>query len=204
MEKNNSYNDWIVIGISGVTNGGKTTLASKLAELLQHSAVLHQDAYFYPDDSPNHIKCSGLEHNNYDIITSLDMPKMLNDALAILQGKSDFKLLSTTGKLFCPGKKFLIIEGFTVLNYKPLFDICDLKYYLVLEYEECLRRRFKRIYDPPNIPGYFEQIVWPEHVKAHASLKDAPGLVILDGSKDLLPKVLADLRALGVREDERS
>lgn len=29
----------------------------------------------------------------------------------------------------------------------------------------CNRRRDQRSYDPPDLPGYFEEIVWPVYVK---------------------------------------
>lgn len=43
----------------------------------------------------------------------------------------------------------------------PLFD---LKYYFTLTKEECLKRREVRVYDPPDVPGYFELCAWPEHL----------------------------------------
>ncbi|KOB74786.1 Nicotinamide riboside kinase 1, partial [Operophtera brumata] len=164
--------DWIVIGISGVTCGGKTTVANRLHNALTPSYILHQDKYFYPDDSPKHIKCPGLDHNNYDVLSSLDMDAMYRDALATIDGEKipDAHRDEREGKLKVKGKKFLILEGFTVLNFKPILELCDFRYYIVLEYGECAARRCFRLYDPPDIAGYFEQCVWPEHVKYKAEV----------------------------------
>lgn len=122
--------EWIVIGVSGVTCGGKTTLANKLKDILTPVHIFHQDKYFYPDDSPKHVKCEGLAHNNYDILSALDMDQMYEDVLKTINGEDVSHQTSKekrAGQVEVKGKKFLIVEGFTVLNYKPLLEICDLR-----------------------------------------------------------------------------
>ncbi|KAJ8708873.1 hypothetical protein PYW08_010255 [Mythimna loreyi] len=192
-------NDWIIIGISGVTCGGKTSLANQLKNTLTPVYLFHQDKYFYPDDSPQHVKCPGLPHNNYDILGALDMGAMRADIAATLQGQDRAHHSSTEQgehKFQVPGKKFLVAEGFTVLNYKPIMDMCDFRYYFVLEYGECLLRRSYRLYDPPDIAGYFEQCVWPEHIKYRAEIERDPRVRIIDGTqRDAYDTVMADLRA---------
>lgn len=124
-----SRSDWIVIGISGVTCGGKTTLANRLHDVLTPVYVLHQDKYFYPDDSSKHIKCPGLDHNNYDVLSSLDMNAMYQDVIATIEGVNTPHTHSDDreGRFEVKGKKFLVVEGFTVLNYKPILELCDFK-----------------------------------------------------------------------------
>lgn len=125
----NPRSDWIVIGVSGVTCGGKTTLANRLKDALSPAYIFHQDKYFYPDDSPKHVKCHGLDHNNYDIISSLDMDAMYRDVLATIEGDRSFHAHSEEreGAFQVKGKKFLVVEGFTVLNYKSIVELCDLR-----------------------------------------------------------------------------
>lgn len=60
----------------GVTCGGKTTLAQQLMSALTPAALLQQDKYFLPDDSPRHVAIEGLAHNNYDVLSALDMDAM--------------------------------------------------------------------------------------------------------------------------------
>ncbi|XP_045455143.1 nicotinamide riboside kinase 1 [Melitaea cinxia] len=194
-------NDYIVIGVSGVTCGGKTTLANKLKDILTPVYVFHQDRYFYPDDSPKHVKCEGMDHNNYDILSSLDMQLMFDDITQTMKGvnKSHVQNLEHgAGKYGIRGKKFIIIEGFTVLNYKPIMEICDLRYYFVLEYGECAARRCLRLYDPPDVHGYFERCVWPEHLKYRAEIEKDSRVNIIDGTRhDALDIVVADLKKMG-------
>lgn len=122
--------EWIVIGVSGVTCGGKTTLANKLRDTLTPVYVFHQDKYFYADDSPKHVRCAGLAHNNYDILSALDMEGMYKDVLETINGGDKSHQANkerAEGQIEVRGKKFLIVEGFTVLNYKPLLEICDVR-----------------------------------------------------------------------------
>ncbi|KAI5631775.1 nicotinamide riboside kinase 1 [Phthorimaea operculella] len=196
---------WIVIGISGVTNGGKTTLSNKMVQTIEDSCVLHQDKYFLPDDHPNHIPVPNLEprHNNYDILSALDMNQMYSDALAIMEGSDIAHKSSQTfkTKYRVPGKKILIIEGFTVLNFKKLYDLCDLRYYFVLEYGECFSRRCYRLYDPPDVAGYFELCVWPEHLRYKQELEMDQNVKIVDGARtpsENFHMVIDDLRQLGL------
>jgi len=168
----------IVVGISGVTCGGKTTTADKLSAFLPNCKVITQDDYYFDNDDPRHTLIAELNHVNYDILTSLDMAKMHKDVLNILNNKkmvkkkqnykkitneiSDFHSISKgikSAKL-----KVLIVEGFCIFNYEPLVPLFDLKYYFTLTKEECLQRREYRVYDPPDVPGYFELCAWPEHI----------------------------------------
>lgn len=77
-------NKWLIVGISGVTNGGKSVLAQLLHSNIPNSKIIKQDDYFLPVDSPNHVFVAELNHNNWEILSSLDMKKFLHDILEIL------------------------------------------------------------------------------------------------------------------------
>ncbi|KAF9415713.1 hypothetical protein HW555_006747 [Spodoptera exigua] len=202
--------NWVVIGIGGVTCGGKTSLARRLRGALRQARVVHQDAYFLADDSPRHVYIPELRHNNYDILAALDMDRMMADVAAILRGDlkeddarvpnevpSALSLQAPAEPFSLPGKQFLILEGLTVLNYPAIMELCDLRYYFVLEYEECLRRRLYRLYDPPDVPGYFELCVWPEHIKYRAEVEKDQRVKFLDGTDvNVHESVMEDIRRL--------
>nr|UZO32009.1 nicotinamide riboside kinase-1 [Heliothis subflexa] len=192
-------NEWIVIGISGVTCGGKTSLANQLKNALSPVHVFHQDKYFFPDDDPRHVRCAALAHNNYDVLSALDMDAMLRDVTRTLAGEDRAHVTCTQrdGRYSRDGKRFLVAEGFTVLNYPPILEMCDLRYYFVLELGECVARRVLRLYDPPDIDGYFEQCVWPEHLKYRAEIEKDKRVKIIDGTRgDAFDIVMADLKAM--------
>lgn len=179
---------WTVVALSGVTCGGKSTLAKKLSNELKHCEVLNQDKYFYPDDSPNHVKVDNIDHNNYDNLGCLDMEKMFKDVKDILSTEVSIKNSTE--------RPVLVLDGFIILNYKPIADLCHLKYQIYLDKDECYRRRILRTYLPPDCPGYFEFCAWPEYLKYNEEVKSMKDVTFLDGTAtDSLEKILKDIRA---------
>ena len=74
-------------------------------------------------------------------------------------------LLSSLGEI-----PLILVEGITVLNHLPTSNLCDIKFFLTLDFETCSKRRDLRRYDPPDIDGYFKQVVWPEYEKLLADV----------------------------------
>ncbi|KAL6267205.1 hypothetical protein P5V15_000282 [Pogonomyrmex californicus] len=170
----------IVIGISGATCSGKSTLANKIHNDYPTSIMVRQDDYFLPPDDPRHVKIEELNHMNWELITSLDMQKMYSDVVRIFASRrenaSDSKIL-------------LILDGFLLFKHKAITNLCNCKYFLTLTKERCWDRRKNRIYDPPDVPGYFDKVVWPEYVKYENEVRQNEELyktvTFIDGSKDL-------------------
>jgi nicotinamide/nicotinate riboside kinase len=147
----------IVIGISGATCSGKSTLASKIHKNFPRSVMIRQDDYFLPPDDLRHIKVEELNHINWELITSLDMQKMHSDIVNILES---YKKDTTNWT-----SMILILDGFLLFKHKAITNLCDYKYFLTLTEKQCWERRKERIYEPPDVPGYFDKVVWPEYVK---------------------------------------
>lgn len=179
----------LVIGISGITCGGKTTLVTKLHNILPESTVFTQDDYFRNDvNDPMHIWVPELNHINFDILSSLDMDKMMDDVLKFI-GNNFAQIPSKKAENFKNNIQsdninnlheeikshihVLIIEGFTIFNYKKWLSLFNLKYFLTLDKEECYKRRIKRVYDPPDCPGYFEKVAWPEYQKNKKEVEES-------------------------------
>lgn len=182
---------WLVVGICGVTCGGKTTLATKLNQIFPNSKVVSQDDYYLDLDNPRQVHIPELNHYNFEVMTSMDMEQMYTDITHLLKSadtgkhaavstaekaqtfyKSIIKLEKLAhDKAMETNINILIIEGFSIFNYKPIEALCDLKYYLTLPKNECEVRRTKRVYEPPDCPGYFEKYVWPEYLKLLAEVQ---------------------------------
>lgn len=181
-----------VIGIGGVTNGGKTTLAKNLQKHLPNSSVISQDDFFKPESE---IETDENGFLQYDVLEALNMDKMMSAVTSWLEnpivtpGSTD---LGSTEEIF-----ILIIEGFLLFNYKPFSTIWNRSYFLTIPYEECKRRRSTRVYEPPDTPGYFDGHVWPMYLQHRQELENIPGdIVYLDGTKseeDLFLQVYKDL-----------
>lgn len=186
-------NVWLVIGISGVTCSGKTTLTSSLYEQLSDPAnvsclseqvrigqvkVMCQDDYFHAEDHPNHEWIEYINHVNYDTIGALNMTQMCSDMHETL-GRN-FHLYSKAKPTQVVN--ILIVEGFMIFNNSLVNRICQLKFHIHLPYEKCYERRTQRTYDPPDCLGYFELCVWPMYEQNFDEIKDKEGIVVLNGT----------------------
>ena len=97
------------------------------------------------------------------------------------------KISSKTKELFkhWPATPIQIVEGITIFNSKQVSDVCDLKIFLTLDHQTCSARRSKRVYDPPDPPGYFEKIVWPSYVDQLKQIKNDPNIHFIDGAQPM-------------------
>ena len=209
---------WLVIGVSGVTCGGKTTIANKLNNIFPNAKVVNQDDYFLSMNDPRHTLIKELNHINFDILSSLDMDKMTYDVHAIIRGGTSVceTLASKNSRIFPDlttaddlqklaatiitgtNIKILIIEGFCIFNFTPIEKLCNLKYFITLNYDECYARRQNRIYEPPDCPGYFDMCAWPEYLKHYKEIKvKVHGITYFNEcSNEPVKKILCDVICL--------
>lgn len=193
--------EWLVVGFSGVSCGGKTTMANMLFNYLsdpqnQYSLnqayrinsvkVINQDNYFLPKDHPNHTWIAKLNHINWDIISALDMDQMCLDINAcfgqnfhLYEKSEDDENLPTVDEI-----NILIIEGFLLFNHTAIRNLCQIKFHVHLPYEICYARRSVRTYDPPDVPGYFETCVWPMYQKYFKDYVDRDDVLMINGASD--------------------
>ena len=139
-----------IIGISGCTNGGKTTLSKRLQKEFKNSAYLSQDDFYHPRDSKHFTYLPELDSFNFDVITVINMDKFYQELkkLIVLE-KYDY----------------IFLDGFLLYEDEKIYNILDNRYFLLLDKEECLRRRLSRNYKTVDTPNYFEKCVWVEFLK---------------------------------------
>ncbi|KAL7638817.1 UNVERIFIED_CONTAM: hypothetical protein RMT77_010351 [Armadillidium vulgare] len=171
-----------VIGISGVTNSGKTSLTQFLEKALHKNYdvfQIHQDDYIKLDDPKMCCKCGrrfmGSKlcsedntefscYHDWENLSAFHMDKMWFDIQSNLQNFLDKRFSPTKGKI-------LIIEGFTIFEDLKILSICDTKIFLTLCADECKIRRSKRNYNPGDPEGYFEKCVWPAYQIYYEKIK---------------------------------
>ncbi|XP_030639830.1 muscle-specific beta 1 integrin binding protein [Chanos chanos] len=177
-----------IIGIGGVTNGGKTTLTNRLIKALPNCCVVHQDDFFKP---PDQIEVGEDGFKQWDVITALDMEAMLNTVRGWMENPVKFARSHGVGvpavtKEEDPENQIhiLIVEGFLLFNYRPLVDLLNKCYYITIPYEECKHRRSTRQYTVPDPPGLFDGHVWPMYLKHRKEMESCClPIEYLDGLK---------------------
>ncbi|XP_078070671.1 nicotinamide riboside kinase 1-like isoform X3 [Mustelus asterias] len=160
-----------IVGIGGVTNGGKSTLACKLKKALPNSVLLCQDTFFKP---VNEVEIGEDGFQQYDVITALDMEAMMNAVKAWMENMTVVHIGQEAPVLSeNKGPNILIVEGFLLYNYNL------------------------RVYDPPDPPGNFDGHVWPMYLKNRKEMEEKVADIIhLDGTNppdELFAQVYEDI-----------
>ncbi|KAI5223517.1 nicotinamide riboside kinase 2 [Manis pentadactyla] len=183
-----------LVGIGGVTNGGKTTLTNSLLKALPNCCVIHQDDFFKPQDQ---IAVGEDGFKQWDVLESLDMGAMLSTVKAWLGSPQKFTRAHSV-QLDASDTYILILEGFLLYSYPPLVDLYSRRYFLTIPYGECKWRRSTRSYPIPDPPGLFDGHVWPMYQKYKREMEaNGVEVVYLDGMKsreELFHQVLEDIQ----------
>ncbi|XP_034026495.1 nicotinamide riboside kinase 1 [Thalassophryne amazonica] len=189
----------IIVGIGGVTNGGKSTLSVNLHQKIPNSCIIAQDSFF-KDDSEVPVDSNGFKQ--YDMLDALHMDIMMSkidlwqrDPVLFLKQRN---LMTDCITPLDHKKVFvLIVEGFLIFNYRSLNELYDQRFFLEIPYDICKERRSSRVYTPPDPPGYFDRHVWPMYLKNQKEMENmVSGIVFLDGLKpkeELLAAVYKDV-----------
>lgn len=195
---------WFVVGISGVTCGGKTSLATRFHDYLSNAEnqktlkamhniqinkvrLIHQDRYFYPRDSPKHTWIEELNFINRELLSAIDTDAMDRDVAAILaEGvtATTAQPEPTSPDTIEPvSVNILLIDGFLIFNDERISSRCQLKFFFQLSFEVCISRRRKRVFKHinPNPERYFREILWPSYRKHMHEIQDASDIIFLNG-----------------------
>lgn len=140
----------MIIGVSGGTGAGKTTLVNYLAKILgeDQTLILSQDRYY------KHLPELSFEERcliNYDHPDALDLDLLASHVIKLKEGKSIKSPLYSFEKHLgldeieiLYSKKHIIIEGILVFANAILSELFDYKVYIDADINKRIERRMER------------------------------------------------------------
>ncbi|KEQ83477.1 P-loop containing nucleoside triphosphate hydrolase protein [Aureobasidium pullulans] len=195
-----SQNKAVLVGVSGVSSSGKTTLARLLRDILPNAFILHEDD-FYKTDQEIPVNKDGVQ--DWDCLESLDL-EALEKALDFikthgqsppdLESKEDKNAVGESGvdkqrvaELKDQAHKnsgattevpIFIIDGFLLFSQEMqhIRDLFDVKLFLRANHKTVKQRREARSGYVTlegfweDPPGYVDSVVWANYAKDHAFL----------------------------------
>lgn len=189
----------LLVGLSGPSSSGKTTIARLLRDILPNAFILHEDDFYKTDAEIPINKQHDLQ--DWDCLESINLPALESALKHIkahgalpsdLESKEDQnsvgkvnvdaalveRLKQQVSGLGLEHVRVAIVDGFLLYSQEMVAvrDTFDLKLFLRTNYETAKRRREARSGYVTlegfwaDPPGYVDKIVWPNYVKDHKYL----------------------------------
>ncbi|MCV6629310.1 MAG: uridine kinase [Flavobacteriaceae bacterium] len=140
----------LIIGITGGTGCGKTTVVDHIVSELPENEVgiISQDSY-YKDTS--HLSYEERTKINFDHPRAIDFELLLEHLMQLRKGEpihqpvySFVKHNRTGDTILTHPRKVMIVEGILMMTQKEIRDLFDIKIYVHADSDERLIRRLKR------------------------------------------------------------
>ncbi|KAI9225473.1 MAG: P-loop containing nucleoside triphosphate hydrolase protein [Piptocephalis tieghemiana] len=189
-----------LVGISGPSSSGKSTIARYLAKVLPNAHIVHQDDFYKPQKEIPVDPSTGLE--NWDCPDAVNFAKFEQTIQALRMGKMDDvpEYLKTelppTMEHLSPevledligqiqgrvdkGDIFILVDGFLLFHDTRVRDIFPHRIYVYADKSILRERRKSRegyagtdggFWKDP--PGYFDRLVWPAFLHWNSHLLEA-------------------------------
>lgn len=191
----------LIIGITGGTGSGKTTVVNKIIKGLsgQNVGVISQDSY-YKDLS--HLEFSERTKINFDHPNSLDF-SLLKEHLRELKNGNPIKQPvysfvehnRTSETIDVYPSKVLIVEGILIFSDPDLRDLFDIKIFVHTDSDERLIRRIyrdttERGRDLQEVLTRYQTTLKPMHQQFIETAKEFADIIIPNNRKN---KVAIDI-----------
>lgn len=198
-----------LLGVAGGTCSGKTTIASRLAEVVgsEHVALIKLDSYYWArDDEPFEQRT----RVNYDHPDSFDWPLLIEHVEALCAGRAvdvpvyDYAMHTRSGSTERVGpSRIVVIEGILVLDVPPLRELFDLRVFVDTDADLRFIRRLRRDVaergrTPDSIIDQYLSTVRPSHLQFIEPSKRYADVIIPEGGENhaAIEVLLARIREL--------
>lgn len=140
----------LIIGVSGGTASGKTTIVKEILRNFNKEdvVILSQDNYYHDN---SHLSFEERQKINFDHPRAIDFSlfvkhlKSLKEEKSIKQPIYSFITHSRTGDFInIDPQPVIILEGILIFSNKELRDLCDIKIFVQADADERLIRRIRR------------------------------------------------------------
>ena len=186
----------MIIGISGGTGAGKTTLVNYVEEILvkDETLILSQDRYY------KHLPELSFEERcliNFDHPDALDLDLLASHVVQLQEGKSikspvysfEQHLRMDNIEVIHP-KKNILIEGILVFAHAPLRELFDYKVYIDADINKRVERRMERDINTrgrtkEEVKARFENTLHAMHNLFIAPHMNSADVVIINNDLDL-------------------
>ncbi|PIC58987.1 uridine kinase [Sporosarcina sp. P12(2017)] len=185
----------VVIGITGGSGSGKTSVTKKIHEVFQgHSVVVIEQDDYYKDQS--HLVFEERLKTNYDHPLAFDTDlliqhvRQLINRLAIEKPTYDYTLHTRSAeKVTVDSQDVIILEGILVLEDERLRDLMDIKLFVDTDSDiRIIRRILRDIHDRgrtvDSVVEQYVTVVRPMHNQFIEPTKKYADIIIPEGGEN--------------------
>lgn len=198
----------LIIGISGGTGSGKTTIVKQVIEHLSLTevSVISQDSYYKETD---HLTIEERALINFDAPAAIDFDLMIEHINALKKGASieqpvysfvTHNRTKSTTKTY--PTKVMVVEGILILNNETLRDLLTIKIFVETDTDERLIRRIRRDTSErgrttQEVLDTYQKVLKPMHKKHVEPTKKYADFIIPNNTKNtvainIIKTIIAD------------
>lgn len=183
-----------IIGITGGSGSGKSTIVRKISEVCSDFAIIRQDDYY---KKCGHVDNSNITAVNFDRPDAIDMDLLYEHLLSLKLGKAvdtpkyDFVIHDRTEEtIHIDPKPLIIVEGLMILYDKRIRDLLDLKIFVDTPADIRFIRRLqrdirKRGRTMESVIEQYENVVRPGHYNYIEPTKEYADIIVPEGGNNL-------------------
>jgi uridine kinase len=183
----------IVIGITGGSGSGKTTIVNRIRDIVDDFVFIPQDNYYKSAEYINNTNITAFNFDHPDAFDSVLIKKHLTDLKnfkSIEMPQYDFvHHRRTEESIRVKPAKLIIFEGIMIFSDKEILDLLDLKIFIDTPDDIRFIRRLKRDIEERgrtlnSVIEQYMEFVRPGHQEFIEPLKTKADIIIPEGGNN--------------------